>query len=91
MFCLYDRVLTLLFIDCTVHTKQLSWSVRVVSSEQFLTAKAQALDCQRERKRFEQQRFAVQRAAAKVAAGLQRSGAVLLETSVLPDHAQEER
>ena len=74
-----------------MRTKQLAWSVRVVSPEQFHTAKAQALDCQRERKRFEQQRYAVHRCANKVAAGLQHSGAVLLETSVLPDHAEEER
>lgn len=74
-----------------MRTKQLAWSVRVVSPEQFQNAKAQALDCQRERKRFEQQRYAVHRSANKVAASLQHSGAVLLETSVLPDHAEEER
>jgi hypothetical protein len=75
-----------------VRTKQLAWSVRVVSAEQFHTAKAQALGCQRERRRFEQQRFAVQRCAARAVASLQRmSGVVLLEGSVLQDHAQEEK
>jgi hypothetical protein len=74
-----------------VRTKQLAWSVRVVSAEQFHTAKAQALDCQRERRRFEQQRFAVQRCAARAVASLQMSGVVLLEGSVLQDQAQEEK
>ena len=46
--------------------------VRVVSPEQFHTAKAQALDCQRERRRYEQQRFAVQRSAARMPAGAAR-------------------
>lgn len=69
----------------------MSWSVRVVTAEQYQTAKAQALDCQRERRRFEQQRFAVQRCAARTAASLQHSGAVLLDASVLPEQAQEER
>lgn len=47
-------IIHLLFV---VRTKQLTWSARVVSVEQYHTAKAQALDVQRERKRFEQQRY----------------------------------
>lgn len=75
-----------------MHTKVLSWSVRVVSAEQFQAAKAQALELQRERRHFEQQRFAVHRSAVRLAATLQQTaGMVLLESSVLPDHSQEDR
>jgi hypothetical protein len=72
-----------------VRTKQLSWSVRVVSSDQYHVAKAQALDVQRERKKFELQRFAVQRCAVHMQSA--QVGSLVHETSVLHDHAQEER
>lgn len=49
-----------------------------------------ALECQREKKRFEQQRYALQRSAASQAAKL--SGVSLLqETSIIPVYDKEER
>ena len=74
----------------TVRSKTLSWAARVVSAEEFHLAKTQALECQREKKRFEQQRFALQRCAIQQAA--RTSGGVLvLDSSIEPVYAKEER
>jgi hypothetical protein len=39
-----------------LYAKQLTWAVRAVHKEQFLEAKAQAIECYKEKKRFERQR-----------------------------------
>jgi hypothetical protein len=39
-----------------LYAKQLTWAVRVVHKEQFSEAKAQAMECYNEKKRFERQR-----------------------------------
>lgn len=71
-----------------VHAKQLSWVSKVVTAEEYHSAKTQALECQREKKRFEQQRHAFHRSAVRQAATL--SGGVTYGSSVIPEQAQEE-
>ncbi len=78
-----------MFICVTVRSKSLSWTARVVSAEEFHLAKTQALECQREKKRFEQQRFALQRCATQQAARI--SGVLVHDSSIEPVYAKEER
>jgi hypothetical protein len=59
----------------------------VVSAEDFQSAKEQALEVQREKKKFEQQRYAVKRRAVRQAAVL--SG-VIYGSTVVAEHAEEE-
>ncbi len=51
-----------------MRTKDLSWSARIVSASEYHEAKEQALEVQREKKRFETQRFALKRQSVKQAA-----------------------
>lgn len=71
-----------------MRSKQLFWAARVVSSEDYHTAKAQALEIQREKKKFEDQRHALRRCAVNHATLL--SG-VIQNSSVVSEHAQEEK
>lgn len=68
----------------------MSWAARVVSAEEFHLAKTQALECQREKKRFEQQRFALQRCSIQQAARIS-GGVLVLDSSIEPVYAKEER
>jgi chromosome segregation ATPase len=78
--------------DCALHfvvrTKQLTWSARVVQESEYQLARAQALEIQREKKKFEDQRHALRRCAVSHTAIL--SGAIL-NTSIVSDHAHEEK
>jgi peptidoglycan hydrolase CwlO-like protein len=65
----------------------LHWSARVVSAEEFHTAKLQALEVQREKKKFQTQRLTLKRVCVRNAAAF--SG-VIHSTSVVHDHAEEE-
>lgn len=60
-----DGVLHLRFLLSLVHSKNLSWSTRVVSKDDFEQAKKQALECEEEKIRFSEQRFALQRASTR--------------------------
>lgn len=71
-----------------MRTKQLLWSARVVQENEYQLARAQALEIQREKKKFEDQRHALRRCAVNHVAIL--SGAIL-NTSIVSDHAQEEK
>lgn len=53
-----------------VHTKPLVWCVRIVNANEYHSAKAQALECQRQHKRLETQQIAVQRSVIKLAGKL---------------------
>jgi chromosome segregation ATPase len=70
-----------------VRSKQLQWAARVVSAEEFHTAKLQALEVQREKKKFHAQRLTLKRVCVRNAAAF--SG-VIHSTSVVYDHAEEE-
>jgi hypothetical protein len=53
-----------------VHSKTLTWSVRVVPREDFDRAKEQAIECEEEKHRFLEQRYALRRAALRHAVTL---------------------
>jgi hypothetical protein len=53
-----------------VHSKTLTWSVRVVPREDFDRAKKQAIECEEEKHRYLEQRYALHRAALRHAATL---------------------
>lgn len=71
-----------------MRSKHLIWTVRVVTPEEYHLAKTQALECQREKKKFELQRFTTKRVGIKMASKL--SGGIIHGSSVLPDAAEEE-
>lgn len=71
-----------------MRVKNLNWSARVLSIEEYHSAKTQALECQREKKRFEQQRIAMKRCCTRRAA---RLAGVIFGSSVLPEHEEIER
>jgi len=53
-----------------LHSKNLSWSTRIVSKEDYVSAREQALECEEEKIRFAEQRFALQRASVRHATTL---------------------
>jgi hypothetical protein len=71
-----------------LHTKKLSWSARVVSIEDYQAAKEQAMEVQKERRKFELQRHAFRRQAIRIAA--RRSGVIHHTSSVVTDYMEEE-
>eukprot|EP01031_Cornospumella_fuschlensis_P043282 gene43282-52902_t len=44
-----------------LHAKNLAWSVRIISLAEFELLQGQAMDCLREKRRFEQQRYCLRR------------------------------
>lgn len=70
-----------------LHSKTVTYTIRVVETTEYDKARDQALDVQREKKKFENQRHALKRCACKHGALL--SG-VHHSSSVVHDHAAEQ-
>ena len=75
-------------ILCLVRTKQLTWVARVVKDKDYHQSRAQALEIQREKKKFEDQRHALRRCSITHAALL--SG-VIVNPSIVSEQAHEEK
>ena len=70
-----------------LRSKKLAWIAKVVSQEEYNTAKVQALEIQREKRKFETQRHSLQRAALAMATSM--SG-ITHTASVVHEHAKED-
>lgn len=70
-----------------LHSKQLQWSLRVLSVQEFETMKLQTTACLREKKRFETQRLRIRRSTYAHAA---RLSGVVHGSLVEADYAEEQ-
>jgi len=70
-----------------LRSKKLAWIAKVVSQDEYNNAKVQALEIQREKRKFETQRHSLQRAALAMAASM--SG-IIHSSSVVHEHAKED-
>lgn len=70
-----------------VHSKQLTWFIRIVSAQEFGNIHLQAMDCLREKKRFEAQRLSLRHGALRHASKL--SG-VLHGSMLEAEYAEEQ-
>ncbi|RYH14025.1 hypothetical protein EON65_34300 [archaeon] len=70
-----------------VHAKNLAWSVRIISLPEFEILQGQAMDCLREKRRFEQQRYCLRRS---IVAHAQKLSGVVHGSTVEAQYAEED-
>lgn len=90
-FCPSNACLSLLsnrIMHGVVHSKQLTWSIRVISVQEYENLHNQAMACLREKRRFESQRLSLRRSATIHASKL---NGVILGSILEADYVTEQR